>query len=91
MSRRDRYPLGLARLRNQRFFSLDEASCAVAELLTSLNQRVFKKLPGCRHSAFIEMDRPALAPLPQQRYEYAEWKTPRVGIDYHIEIVGHYY
>lgn len=81
----------LARLRNQRFFSLAEANRAVAELLEALNRRAFKKLPGCRHSAFIEMDRPALHPLPQQRYEYAEWKTARVGIDYHVEVAGHYY
>ena len=81
----------LARLRNQRFFSLAEANRAIAELLASLNQRPFKKLPGCRHSAFLEMDRPVLKPLPQSRYEYAEWKTARVGIDYHIEVAGHYY
>jgi transposase len=81
----------LARLRNQRFFSLAEANRVIAELLESLNQRPFKKLPGCRHSAFLEMDLPALKPLPQCRYEYAEWKTARVGIDYHIEIAGHYY
>lgn len=81
----------LARLRNQRFFSLAEANRAVAELLESLNQRAFKKLPGCRHSAFVEMDRPALRPLPQCRYEYAEWKTARVGIDYHVDVAGHYY
>lgn len=81
----------LARLRNQRFFSLAEANRAIAELLASLNQRPFKKLPGCRHSAFLEMDCPVLKPLPQSRYEYAEWKTARVGIDYHIEVAGHYY
>lgn len=81
----------LARLRNQRFFSLADANRAVAELLEALNRRAFKKLPGCRHSAFIEMDRPALHPLPQHRYEYAEWKTARVGIDYHVEVAGHYY
>ena len=81
----------LARLRNQRFFSLAEANRAIAELLASLNQRPFKKLPGCRHSAFLEMDYPVLKPLPESRYEYAEWKAARVGIDYHIEVVGHYY
>lgn len=81
----------LARLRNQRFFSLAEANRAIAELLALLNQKPFKKLPGCRHSAFLEMDWPVLKPLPQSRYEYAEWKTARVGIDYHIEVAGHYY
>lgn len=81
----------LARLRNQRFFSLEEANRAVAALLADLNQRAFKKLPGCRHSAFIELDRPALKALPADRYQYAEWKVARVGIDYHVEIAGHYY
>jgi transposase len=38
----------LARLRNRRFFSLAELNAAIAELLLDLNQRAFKKLPGCR-------------------------------------------
>jgi transposase len=81
----------LARLRNQRFFSLAEANRAISALLTDLNQRPFKKLPGCRYSVFVELDRPALNALPVDRYQFAEWKIARVGIDYHIEIAGHYY
>jgi len=81
----------LARLRNQRFFSLDEANRAIAELLMDLNRRPFKKLPGCRHSAFLELDQPALKPLPMDRYQYAEWKIARAGIDYHVDVDKHYY
>jgi len=81
----------LARLRHQRFFSLGELNRAIAELMTALNTRPFKKLPGCRQSAFAELDRPALRPLPVTRYEFAEWKVVKVGIDYHVEVVGHYY
>jgi transposase len=81
----------LGRLRHQRFFSLNELNRSLRTLLLDLNQRPFKKLPGCRASAFAEMDQPALRPLPQQRYEYAEWKVARVGVDYHVEIDGHYY
>ncbi len=81
----------LARLRNQRFFSLDEANRAITELLHGLNRRAFKKLPGCRHSVFIELDQPALKHLSQDRYQYAEWKTVRAGIDYHVEVKEHYY
>jgi transposase len=81
----------LAHLRNQRFFSLNEANRAIAILLADLNQRPFKKLPGCRHSVFVELDRPALKALPADRYQFAEWKIARVGIDYHVEIAGHYY
>ena len=37
------------------------------------------------------MDRPALQPLPAERYELAEWKSVRANIDYHVEIDRHYY
>ena len=81
----------LARLRGQRFFSLAELNRALAALLTDLNLRPFQKLPGNRHSTFLAVDAPALRPLPEQRYEYADWKLARVGIDYHIEVDRHYY
>ena len=75
----------LARLRHQTFFSLVALNDAIRELLPHLNDRPFKKLPGCRKSAFEALDRPALKPLPAMAYEYAEWKKARVSIDYHIE------
>ena len=81
----------LARLRNRRFFSLGELNRAIAELLADLNARPFKKLPGCRASAFQELDAPALKPLPAQRYELSRWKSAKVNIDYHVEFDGHYY
>ena len=81
----------LARLRKRRFFSLAELNAAIAELLPSLNERPFKKLPGCRRTAFEQIDRPALKALPAAPYEFAEWKTARVSIDYHVEVDGHYY
>jgi len=81
----------LARLRNQTFFSLAEANTAIGKLLTDLNSRPFKKLPGSRKEAFDSLDRPVLRPLPADPYEFAQWKKVRVNIDYHIEIEGHYY
>jgi transposase len=81
----------LARLRNRRFFSLVELNRAIAELLTDLNQRAFKKLPGCRRSAFEQLDAPALRPLPAKRFELFKWKSAKVNIDYHVEFEGHYY
>lgn len=79
------------RVRHQRIFSLCELNRSIAELMTALNKRPFKKLPGCRLSAFAELDHPALRPLPAMRYEIAEWKVLKVGIDYHVELIGHYY
>ena len=37
------------------------------------------------------IDPPALKSLPSEPYEFSEWRTCRVGIDYHIEVVAHYY
>ncbi len=81
----------LAALLHRQFFSLDELNRAIAVLLERLNARPFKKLPGSRQSAFDTLDRPALRPLPEQPYVYAEWKKARVHIDYHVEVDGHYY
>ena len=81
----------LAALRHRRFFSLAELNVAVSKLLDRLNTRPFRKLPGSRRSQFEQVDRPALCPLPSSPYVFAEWKTVRVHIDYHVEIDGHYY
>src|SRR3712207_9222795 len=37
------------------------------------------------------LDRPALAALPAEPFAYAEWRRSRVGLDYHVEVDGHYY
>src|SRR3712207_8200679 len=37
------------------------------------------------------LDRPALAALPAEPFAYAEWRLRRVGLDYHVEVDGHYY
>ena len=81
----------LARLRHQRFFSLGELNREMRALLTALNQRPFKKLPGTRREWFERLDRPVLRPLPPRRYEVATFKQCRVNVDYHVEIDGHYY
>ena len=81
----------LAALRNRTFFSLAELNAAIARLLERLDARAFRKLPGSRRSLFEQLDRPALRPLPIERYVFAEWKKVRVNIDYHVEVDGHYY
>jgi hypothetical protein len=39
---------------------------------------------------FAELDRPALQPLPQLRYQLAEWKKVRANIDYNVEVDRHF-
>ncbi len=81
----------LARLRNRRFFSLAELNRAIAELLADLNTRPMRRLGVSRRDLFLELDCPALKDLPAEPYEYAEWRARRVGLDYHVDIDGHYY
>jgi len=81
----------LARLRKRTFFSLSELNDAIWELLTEYNQRPFQKRPGSRHSLFEELDKPALTPLPGERYEFALWSRVRPHVDYHVSIDGHHY
>jgi transposase len=81
----------LARLRNRRFFSLAELNQAIGELVADLNARPMRRLGVSRRDLFLELDRPALKSLPAEPYEYAEWRLRRVGLDYHVDIDGHYY
>ncbi len=81
----------LARLRHQRFFSLEELNAAIRPLLVELNARSFQRLSGCRRSVFEALDRPAMRPLPAASYTYAEWKERTVAFDYHVDVDRHYY
>lgn len=75
----------VACLRHRTFFSLDALNVAIDDLLDRLNERPFKKLDGCRRSAFESIDKPALRPLPPVRFEVTKWKKAKVGIDYHVD------
>ena len=81
----------LAALRHRRLFTLAEVNQAIGALLSELNQRPFKTLPGCRRSAFDALDAPALKPLPAVAMVLAQFKPARVNIDYHVAFESHYY
>ena len=81
----------LARLRDRRFFSLAALNEAIRGLLIDLNNRALRSWGRSRRQLFDELDRPALTPLPDEPYEYAEWKRCRINLDYHVEIAKHYY
>ncbi len=80
----------LARLRNETCFSLDALNARIAELLVDLNDRKMRLYGASRKQLFERLDKPALKALPAEPFEYAEWKTARVNIDYHVEIDHHY-
>ena len=82
----------LAPLRDSVFFSLAEMNDAIRRQVAVLNDKRFAKMDGSRMSMFLEVDKPALLPLPRERYEYASWKSAKVSpVDYHVEVEGHYY
>lgn len=81
----------MAAMRKRTFLSLAELNQAIAELLVRLNERPFRKREGSRRSLFDAIDRPVLRPLPAERYDFGQWQTARVNIDYHVEHGRHYY
>jgi transposase len=81
----------LARLRHTTFFTLAELNQAIAELLVIFNNKVVKRYDKSRYQLLLELDKPALKPLPMQRYSYREFKQCRVNIDYHVELEGCFY
>jgi len=82
----------LAPLRKRTFFSVDELNVEIAKRVEALNNKVSKKYQKSRAQRFIEIDQPALRPMPVQRYECVAWKYKlRVPDDYHIQYGEHYY
>lgn len=81
----------MARLRHERFFSLDEVNQRITGLLAELNQRPFQKLPGSRHSQFDALDKPCLRALPKHRFEPVEIRSQQVPPDYHVMLDQHAY
>ena len=81
----------LACLRKRIFHTIQELNGAIRPLLEKLNRRVMRHLKKSRLELSLELDRPALKPLPKTRYEFAEWQTVKVNIDYHIEFDEHFY
>lgn len=81
----------LGRLRRQTFFSLAEANAAVASALDRINDHVMRRLGVSRRHLFETVERPALASLPAEDYEFAEWRFARVATDYHVEFKDFFY
>jgi len=81
----------IAAVRNRKFFSLAELNQAIRELAQRLNERPFRKRDGSRASLFHSLEKPALAPLPAERFDLSQWLRARVNIDYHVAFDGNFY
>lgn len=82
----------LARVRHEVFLTIESLNHRIRTLLVALNARPMKGYGGrSRRDLFEQLDRPALRPLPAERFVHAEWRQARVNLDYHIDIDRHYY
>jgi len=81
----------LGRLRHVTFFSLAACNAEITVALERMNGREMRRLGVSRRQLFETIERAAMQPLPEQDYEYAEWRLARVGIDYHVEVDGFLY
>ena len=81
----------IARLRNRRFFSLEELNAAIRAEVVRLNARVSRHLGASRQHLFDMLDRPAMQPLPPEPFVHADWRRATVGADYHVRLEGHHY
>jgi len=81
----------LARVRNERHFSLESLNDRIAELLEDLNARLMRLYRASRLEMYERLDRPALIPLPDTVFTFVEWGRAKVNVDYHVEVDGHYY
>ena len=74
----------LAALRNEHFFTIDEAKEGVSIKLDELNKRPFKKKVGNRLLAYENEEKEFMNPLPKVPFEPAVWSTATVQADYLI-------
>jgi transposase len=76
----------VAYLRDQVFFSLAELNQAVRDRVVALNAQPFQGLDYCRDDLFTADEADALQPLPATEYEFAAWKSAKVGVDYCVQV-----
>jgi len=81
----------LAAMRDITFTSIAEINAAIKPRLLTLNSQSFQKMKTSRKALFETIDKPALKPLPLEKYQYAEWTLAKIHIDYHFTFNDHHY
>lgn len=81
----------IGRLRNRIFTSLADLNQAIFELIEALNDKPLTALKVSRKDLFESLDKPNALKLPEDSFEFAQWKKARVGINYHVAFEKHFY
>ena len=79
-----------AEYRNHVFYSLSEMNNLFRKYLIELNSSMMKDYGVTRTSRF-EAEKLFLKPLPENRYEFAEYKTAKVHNDCHVQVNHNFY
>ena len=82
-----------AKLRNQRFFSLDELNAALHQKTREHNQTRMQQKDYSREEKFLSDECPLLTPLPEKAFEIKHYSTLRVMPNAHVFLSRdkHYY
>ncbi len=81
----------IGRLRNRIFTSLADLNQAISQLIELLNDKPLTALKVSRKDLFESLDKPNALALPEEPFEFAQWKKVRVGINYHVAFDKHFY
>ena len=81
----------IARLRNNKYFSMEEYNRACIKEVKRVNEKPFQKKPGSRAERFFLEEKEYLKPLPVYPYEFATWKKAKVQKNAHISHDKKYY
>jgi transposase len=82
----------VARLRHETFYTLTALNERIGDLLDALNAKPMRHYGGAsRRDLFERLERPYLGPLPPEPFEYADWLTVGVNVDYHVAVDQHFY
>jgi hypothetical protein len=77
---------------SQDYVPLAELNAVIHDLLVKLNdERPLQRLGITRRQLLKDIDCPHLKPLPVESSVFAEWRTRRIGIDYHVSFERNYH
>jgi hypothetical protein len=77
-------------VRDRQFYSLAELNEAFRKYLGRLNVAIMKDWGVTRQDRF-EGERSLLKPCPLENWEMAEWKSPKVHADCHVQLLKKFY
>ncbi len=76
----------IGRLRNRKFFSIEDLNKAILKELNIFNTKPFQKKEGSRESVYLNEEKEFMKDLPEKDFELSEWKKAKVQLNYHISV-----